>query len=69
MLIALPTSIGTGPVGRLPTRNARSCLASKRIVELVRFLNFILLLKLIFVQLFPRKTLHRTKKQNIPLLY
>jgi hypothetical protein len=39
----------------------RSCLASKGIAKVARFLSFILVLKLIFIQKSPqRKTLRRT---------
>jgi hypothetical protein len=47
----------------------RSCLASKEIAKVARFLSFILLLKLMLIQLFPRKTFYKTKKQNILLLH
>jgi hypothetical protein len=63
-----PISIRKAPAGRALIHKMRSCLASKGIAKVARFLSFILLQKLIFIQKFPRKTLHRTKRQNIPLL-
>ena len=57
------------PAGRALIHKMRSCLASKGIAKVARSLNFILLLKLIFIQIFlQRKTLHRTKKQNTLVL-
>ena len=63
-----PISIRKAPAGRALIHKMRSCLAWKGIAKVARFLSFILLQKLIFIQKFPRKTLHRTKRQNIPLL-
>jgi len=53
-------SIQKAPVGRVPIPKMRSCLASKGIAEVARFLSFIPLLKLILIPKIPqRKTLHR----------
>ena len=64
--VVRPILIQKAPAGRVPIHKMRSCLASKGIAKVARFLNFILLLKLIFIQKFPRKTLIRTKRNNSP---
>jgi len=66
--VVQPILIRKALVGRAPIHKMRSSLASKGIAKVARFLDFMLLLKLIFIQRFPRKTLPRTKRQNIPLL-
>jgi hypothetical protein len=40
--VVQPILIRRAPVGKVPIHRMRSCSASKEIVKLVRFLNFIL---------------------------
>jgi hypothetical protein len=64
--VVRPIFIRKVPVGRVPIHKMRSCLASKGIARVARCLNFVLLLKLIFIQKFPRKTLRKTQGKTSP---
>jgi len=60
ILIAQLILIQRAPAGKVLIHRMRFCSASKEIVKLARFLNFILFLKLIFVQsIHQKKTLRR----------
>ena len=68
MQIVLLIFTRRGPAGKLLIRNVRSCLASERIVKLVRFLNFIISQRLTIHLLFLlRKTPHN-KEPDSPLV-
>ena len=65
ILVVPPILIRRAPVGKALIHKMRSCSALKGIAKAVGFLDFVLILRMIFTQRFPRKTLHRTKKQKI----